>query len=253
MGLTQLNFEGKNKVEVAIMRLKEFEPPEGYYLAFSGGKDSVAIYDLAIKAGVQFDAHYNVSPIDPIEIMGFIRSHYEGVIWDKLAKGFWKRFLTEGPPMRHMRWCCKLIKEAGGINRRKVTGIRWAESPRRKRRGMFEACYTHPGTFFLHPIIDWTDTEVWEYITDHNLPYCSLYNEGLKRLGCILCPFESPLTTSTNLYRFPKIVANWRRAFERYYQVRIDRGTPLDFRNVEEYWQWWLSRGHRDRNVELKV
>ena len=147
--------------------------------------------------------------------------------------------------MRHMRWCCELIKEAGGIDRRKVTGIRWAESPRRRKRRMFEACYTHPGTFFLHPIIDWSDTEVWEYIRLKDLPYCSLYDEGLKRLGCVLCPFEPSRVTQANLQRFPKIVANWRRAFDRYYQVRIDRGTPLTFKNSEEYWQWWLSRKHR--------
>ena len=47
MGLSQLNFAGLNKVEVAIMRLREFEPPGGYYLAFSGGKESVVIDDLA--------------------------------------------------------------------------------------------------------------------------------------------------------------------------------------------------------------
>ena len=47
MGLEQLTFEGLNKVEVAIGLLQAFEPPEGYYLAFSGGKDSVAIYDMS--------------------------------------------------------------------------------------------------------------------------------------------------------------------------------------------------------------
>ena len=36
-------FEKRDKVELAIMRLREFEPPEGYYLAFSGGKDSQCI------------------------------------------------------------------------------------------------------------------------------------------------------------------------------------------------------------------
>ncbi len=65
MSLTQLNFAGKNMVEVSIMRLKEFEPPEGYFLAFSGGKDSVVIYHLAVAAGVKFDAHYNRTGIDP--------------------------------------------------------------------------------------------------------------------------------------------------------------------------------------------
>ena len=50
MGLQQLELEtGLNKVEVAFALLKAWEPPEGYYLAFSGGKDSVAIYDLAVK------------------------------------------------------------------------------------------------------------------------------------------------------------------------------------------------------------
>lgn len=242
MGLKQLNFEGKNKVEVAVMRLQEFEPSEGYYLAFSGGKDSITVYSLALASGVRFDAHYNVSPIDPPEIYAFIKKYYPLVAWDKLAKNFWKHFLTEGPPFRQMRWCCELIKEAGGIGRRKVTGIRWAESPRRKTRRVFEACYNHPGTFFLHPIIDWSDAEVWEYIRENDLDYCSLYDEGLKRLGCVLCPFESASLTSHNLQRFPRIVANWRSAFDRYYQIRIERGTPLTQKTPQEYWEKWLSR-----------
>lgn len=248
MSIKQLNFEGKDKIEVAIMRLQEFEPAEGYYLAFSGGKDSITVYNLALASGVKFDAHYNVSPIDPPEIYSFIKSYYPDVAWDITARGFWRKFMTEGPPMRHMRWCCELIKEAGGIDRRKVTGIRWAESPRRRSRRMFEACYTHPGTFFLHPIIDWSNAEVWEYIKGNGLDYCSLYDEGLKRLGCVLCPFEPPSVTQANLQRFPKIAANWRRAFERYYQIRIHRGTPLTFHNAEEYWQWWLSRGRRNED-----
>ncbi|GAH60807.1 unnamed protein product, partial [marine sediment metagenome] len=65
MALAQLNLAGLTKVEEAIEFLQENEPVEGYYLAFSGGKDSVVIYDLAEKAGVKFDAHYCVSPIDP--------------------------------------------------------------------------------------------------------------------------------------------------------------------------------------------
>ena len=50
MGITQLNFEHKNKVEVAIKLLRAWEPPEGYYLADSGGKDSVTILNLALEA-----------------------------------------------------------------------------------------------------------------------------------------------------------------------------------------------------------
>lgn len=58
MSIHQLNIYGMDMVEVSIERLKAFEPPEGYYLAFSGGKDSVTIKALADMAGVKYDAHY---------------------------------------------------------------------------------------------------------------------------------------------------------------------------------------------------
>ena len=54
-----------DKVQTAIGRLKAFEPPEGYFLAFSGGKDSQAVYHLAKLAGVKFDAHYSLTTVDP--------------------------------------------------------------------------------------------------------------------------------------------------------------------------------------------
>lgn len=72
----------RTKLEIAIQRLKSFEPPEGYFLAFSGGKDSQCIYHLAQMAGVKFDAHYHVTSVDPPELIYFIREHYPDVIWD---------------------------------------------------------------------------------------------------------------------------------------------------------------------------
>lgn len=242
MGLAQLNFEGKNKVEVAIDRFIEYEPAQGYYLCDSGGKDSDAIHRLAVRSGTAFDAHYNVSPTDPPEVREHIRESRPDVSWDRTAKGFWKRFLIEGPPMRHMRWCCGYIKEAGGAGRVKVLGMRTAESPGRRNYQVFQPQNNMPGTYWFLPIFDWSNEEVWEYHRIENLSYCSLYDEGFERLGCVLCPFESPKTTQRNLQRFPKIVAVWRRAFERYYQVRIERGTPLSWASVDEYWEWWLSR-----------
>jgi hypothetical protein len=41
---TQLNLDGRDKVAESINRLRQYEPPEGYFLAFSGGKDSVVLY-----------------------------------------------------------------------------------------------------------------------------------------------------------------------------------------------------------------
>ena len=110
----QLNMQGKDKVQVAIDRLKLFEPPEGYYLAFSGGKDSVVIKKLADLAGVKYDAHYRVTSVDPPELVQFIKNDHPDVIrerpldkngnqitmWNLIPK---KRM----PPTQLIRYCCK--------------------------------------------------------------------------------------------------------------------------------------------------
>lgn len=135
----QLDFNGIDKVEKAIKRLQLYEPPEGYYLCFSGGKDSVVIKALADMAGVKYDAHYNVTSVDPPELVRLIKREYPDVIfehhYDKNGKRItmWSLIAnTKCPPTRHIRYCCKHLKEAGGKGRLKITGVRWAESTMRK-------------------------------------------------------------------------------------------------------------------------
>ena len=243
----QITLEGKTLDQIALERIREYEPPEGYYLGFSGGKDSVIIYDLAMRSGVKFDAHYNVSPIDPPEVRDFIKAKYPDVIWDFHARGFFKRVLSEGLPMRPpvgRRWCCKYIKEAGGTGRVKLLGMRKSESNTRKEYPVYKHFYRlgSDETDWLLPIIDWTWNDVWAYIAERRLQVCSLYKEGFRRIGCGLCPFLTAGQTQKQIARFPKIALAWRRASERYYQKRIERGTPLRWNSPEDYWQWWISR-----------
>lgn len=129
----------RTKLDTAIQRLKSFEPPEGYFVAFSGGKDSQCIYHLCKMAGVKFDAHYHVTSVDPPELIYFIREHYPDVIWDfpRDENGrritMWNLIPKRGvPPTRLARYCCESLKESGGTGRMTVTGVRWAESPRRR-------------------------------------------------------------------------------------------------------------------------
>lgn len=129
----------KTKLEVAIQRLKSFEPPEGYFVAFSGGKDSQCIYHLCEMAGVKFDAHYRVTSVDPPELIHFIREHYPDVIFDfpRDADGkritMWSLIVKHGvPPSRWRRYCCGELKENNGAGQVVVTGVRWAESQKRR-------------------------------------------------------------------------------------------------------------------------
>ena len=141
--LGQLSFNAngdiKDKVETSIARLKAFEPKEGYYLAFSGGKDSQCVYHLCQMAGVKFDAHYSVTSVDPPEMVRFIRKNYPDVEfrrqYDKDGKPITMWSLIQEnkiPPTRRARYCCERLKEPGGKGRVVVTGVRWAESANRK-------------------------------------------------------------------------------------------------------------------------
>ena len=71
--LEQLNLYGLNMVDVAIKRLQTFEPKEGYYVAFGGGKDSIVVKELARMAGVKCEYHYRLTTVDPPELVYYIK------------------------------------------------------------------------------------------------------------------------------------------------------------------------------------
>ena len=127
------------KVKISIERLKAFEPEDGYYLAFSGGKDSVVCKALMDMAGVKYDATYRVTSVDPPELVQFIRDKHPDVkrevpkdkdgkpitMWNLIPRKMY-------PPTRVARYCCQYLKENAGDGRMTVTGVRWAESNARK-------------------------------------------------------------------------------------------------------------------------
>ncbi|NQT91460.1 MAG: phosphoadenosine phosphosulfate reductase family protein [Lentisphaerae bacterium] len=235
---------GRNLEALALDRLREYEPPEGYYLAFSGGKDSIVILDLAKRAGVKFDAHYNCTTVDPPEVMDFIRTFPE-VEFHKPPRGMFSLIPEKGFPMRQARWCCNAMKEGTGLDAGRiiVTGVRWAESARRAQRRMFDACNRdRGGGFFLHPIIDWSHEDVWAYIRGHGVRYCSLYDEGWRRIGCVLCPFSRE--TEKERKRWPKFDRAYRLAFHRLWANRraTDPTWGDRWADADDMYEWWLRR-----------
>lgn len=159
----QNGIETISKIDKSIDLLKEFEPmatllnPEGYYLCYSGGKDSDVLLNIAIEAGVKFTANYNVTGIDPKEAVIHIKQVRE---WLKtkgiklymhspdrfttgpftgLYKNMWRLIIHKMmPPTRLIRYCCSELKERGGANSLCLTGVRWAESTQRKGRKPLE-------------------------------------------------------------------------------------------------------------------
>ena len=270
-------FGVRDKVKIAIDRLRTFEPPEGYYLAFSGGKDSQCVYHLAKEAGVKFDAHYKLTTVDPPELVYFIRENYPDVSIDKPKKTMWQLIIENGgPPTRIQRYCCRELKERGGEGRITVTGVRWAESIRRKNtrglaefmgkkvkdmvlfsdndemRQMMENCQKK-GKFVLNPIIDWEDADVWEYIHSRGLKYCKLYDEGFKRLGCIGCPMSGKKGMEKEFLRWPKYKTQYIRTFDKVVKNRKAKGTKCIWETAEDVMNWWIYGTEKKHELEGQI
>lgn len=121
------------KEKNAIKYLKLFEPKnEPYYLCYSGGKDSDVILTLAKLAGVNFEAVHNLTTVDAPETVRYIKAQPDIRI-DTPSKTMWQLIVEKRmPPTRIVRYCCSELKERGGRFRKKITGVRWAESTNRK-------------------------------------------------------------------------------------------------------------------------
>ena len=278
--LEQLNIYGRDKVEQAIKRLQDYEPEDGYYLAFSGGKDSVTIKALADMAGVKYVAHYQVTSIDPPELVQFVKTFDDvsmDIPRDKDGKAYtmWRLIVEKRiPPTRVARYCCLYLKEHGGTGRFKVTGVRHAESTKRKNRGGVESSTSLRGRYvvydpdtdpvsvkqaiegkkvrILNPIIDWSTEDVWQFIREHGVRYCSLYDEGFTRLGCVGCPMATKPIRLHEFERWPKMRAAYIRAFDKMIADRIADNFPTDWKDGEDVMAWWVHYNDWDGQAQEK-
>lgn len=112
-----------------------YDPNDGYFLAFSGGKDSQALYHVAVLGGVKFKAHMNLTSVDPPEVIRFAKKQYPDVALTKPKDSIYNIAVKMGilPTMR-TRWCCQEFKEMAGAGKVTLIGIRKQESTRRAKR-----------------------------------------------------------------------------------------------------------------------
>lgn len=282
--------ELQQKIDHSIAVLRKAEKiallynDRGFYLAFSGGKDSQALYHIAKMAGVKFEANMNLTSIDPPEVIRFVKRNYPDVILHAPKKSIYQLAIEHKIlPSRIKRWCCEDLKEGGGAGMVVLIGIRHAESTRRAKRSEVEmrtrkfsgdmegfeeyrekAGYTETTTgcikgkdsLLISPIINWTEEDVWAFLNEVvRVPHCELYDQGIHRIGCIACPMSNLKTKQKELERWPHVKERWLWAIRGIQKARGDKFNRVFSQHTpEEVFDWWISGlGYDDWVMEKKV
>lgn len=266
------------KLEHSIQLLRKSESlalrysDDGFFLAFSGGKDSQALYHVAKMAGVKFKAHYQLTTLDPPEVVRFIRSHYPDCSIERPRMTFSQLCIHKKLlPTRVMRFCCAELKETKGAGTVTLTGVRRAESARRaqhkevirrsnnKQRNVggdgetmldqfnrereIEGvqCIKGKDKIVINPIIEWSDKDVWHFLNNvAKVEHCSLYDEGWHRLGCLFCPISNKKTIIMEMHRYPKYYDMMLRTIAR---IRAAGGlAEAEGFTDAEVFDWWVSK-----------
>lgn len=203
-----------------------------FYVAFSGGKDSIVAFDLVQRAlphnsfkvlfgdtGMEFPDTYALVEIIEEQCkeagIEFLRAES-----DFTPEYTWHQF---GPPAQTMRWCCSVHKTAPQINllRRYLnnphfrgmafTGVRGDESASRSEYDEISLGEKVRGQYSCHPILEWNSAELYLYIYMRDLLLNAAYKKGNSRAGCLVCP----LAASKNMYIKERCYSNCGGAGER--------------------------------------
>ena len=246
---------GQTREEEALEFIREHEPPDGWFVAFSGGKDSVVLLDLVRRANVKHEAWYSATGIDPPELVRFIQRHYPGVRWARPRKSFYAFIPEKGFPTRGCRWCCDHLKKIPTKKnnlRQRLTGVRAEESSMRAKRSRIEWVKTPVKQRIFKPIFYWLEWEIWQYIEDHGLPYCSLYDEGFDRIGCVVCPFlcgRNQTRLNQHRDRWPKQYKAFDIAMRKLWTRKQLSETGFD-KTFEDFLEAWYLGLSSKRDIE---
>lgn len=203
-----------------------------FHVAFSGGKDSIALLELVSRAlprsafmvvfgdtGMEFPDTYRA--VDAVEE----KCREDGIAFYRAASRFvpeesWRLF---GPPSRVLRWCCTVHKSVPQtlkireiLGKRDYTGmdfvgVRGHESATRAKYEYENYSKKQKGQYSFNPMQEWSSAEVWLYIFFRNLVVNKAYTKGNSRAGCLFCPHSADKSDWFRRMNYPDEVGRFER------------------------------------------
>jgi phosphoadenosine phosphosulfate reductase len=221
-------------------------------VAFSGGKDSLAVLLLARKAlseqsfhvmfintGIEFpETAENVS--DVVSEFGL---ENQLLVKDVDKDQFFRVLDLYGFVARDYRVCCKTVKlgptsqlidEHFPNGCLSYIGQRRYESHRRAASHRVWRNPWVPNQVGASPIHNWTALMIWLYLFQEEAPYNPLYEQGFERIGCMFCPASSMGEFRIIASRFPTEWNHWTSTAERIAQKEGFSKKWLE----HGFWRW---------------
>jgi phosphoadenosine phosphosulfate reductase len=215
-------------------------------VSYSGGKDSLATLLLVLDAGIRPKLMFVDTGIEFEETRRNVRATAEEFSLELLVESagdaFWSNLSRFGPPAKDFRWCCKTCKLGpatrliqknfkGGVL--SFIGQRAYESEQRARKGRTWHNPWTPNQLSASPIQKWSALHVWLYLFSKKAHYNPLYERGLERIGCFMCP-ATDLAELRRVREIAQGYARWQRYLEDYASRRRLGGSWVS----HDLWRW---------------
>lgn len=247
------------------------EKVDVFYVAFSGGKDSVVTLDLVQKAlphndfkvlfgdtGMEFPDTYEV--VDKIQTL----CENDGIEFFKSKSDFepeqtWREF---GPPAQTLRWCCSVHKTTPQIillrkylkkdnfTGMAFIGVRADESATRSDYDYVSLGEKHKGQYSCNPILEWNSAELFIYIFQKKLILNDAYKKGNSRAGCLVCPMAASKNEYFKSICYPQETKNYFNIIKDCNGKDLNNSTSL--REYLETGGWKARRNGRELAVKVE-
>ena len=253
--------ELQRKVDRAVKLIQQAGRDAIPEVAYSGGKDSDVILELARMSGIEFRAIYRNTTIDPPGTIAHVKANGVEILRPKQT--FFQLIWQNGFPNRFMRFCCRYLKEYKVLDRC-IMGVRKAESTKRAARyseptecRFYGSKRDHVEAFY--PILDWSDQDVVDFITARGIKLHPLYYredgsiDPKRRLGCMCCPLAFYKKRIEQFKEHPNMVKAYIRAEQKFRDTHPDSKIAKRYADVYEWavreffydkqWQFEQTKG----------